>query len=418
MAAHQLGRFRLTAGTGSMNAADRAPLPAALAELLRKASGERTPEQHQNIALHVLANEVERELATLPAPQMVYAITRDFPPVGSFKPAATPRPIHLLTRGDLGTPAALISPAALACIPGLEATLAIADPADESTRRAAFARWLTDERNVLTWRSIVNRVWHYHFGRGLCDSPNDFGKMGATPSHPELLDWLAVWFRDEAKGSLKALHRLILTSATYRQSVHANAAASALDADNRLLWRMTRRRLAAEELRDTLLQSSGQLDLTMGGPSVVQFVHRGKATFMPDGGAPAFLDYESFSPDAPENRRRAIYRFVFRTIPDPLLDALDAPDGSSLTPVRSVSTTALQAFALLNNPFVIRQCEVIAERIAQHGKDDPVRQLFRLLLQREPAADELARFTDYAEKHGLANACHLIVNSNEFLHLD
>ncbi len=418
MAAHQLGRFRLTAATGSLNAADRAPLPAALAELLRKASGERTPEQRQNLALHVLANEVERELATLPAPQMVYAITHDFPPAGSFKPAATPRPIHLLTRGDLGTPAALISPAALACIPGLDATLAITDAGDESARRAAFARWLTDERNVLTWRSIVNRVWHYHFGRGLCDSPNDFGKMGATPSHPELLDWLAVWFRDEAKGSLKALHRLILTSATYRQSVHTNAAASALDADNRLLWRMTRRRLAAEELRDTLLQSSGQLDLTMGGPSVVQFVQRGKATFMPDGGAPAFVDYENFSPDAPENRRRAIYRFVFRTIPDPLMDALDAPDGSSLTPVRSVSTTALQAFALLNNPFVIRQCEVIAERLAQHGKDDPIRQLFRLLLQREPAADERARFTDYAGKHGLANACHLIVNSNEFLHLD
>lgn len=417
MAGHQIGRFRLTVGSDSLNTADRAPLPAVLAEVLRKTSGQRTPEDRQKIALYVLATEVERELATLPPPQLVYAITNDFLAVGSFKPARTPRPIHLLTRGDVGNEAALISPAALACVPGLDATLAIADPSDESARRAALAKWLTDERNVLTWRSIVNRVWHYHFGRGLCDSPNDLGKMGAAPSHPELLDWLAVWFRDEAKGSLKALHRLILTSDTYRQGVHANAAASAIDADNRLLWRMTRRRLTAEELRDTLLKSSGQLDLTMGGPSVVQFVHRDKATFMPDGGAPAFVDYESFAPDAVENRRRAIYRFVFRTIPDPLMDALDAPDGSSLTPVRSVSTTALQAFALLNNPFVIRQCEVIGENVAPRG-GDACRQLFRCLLQREPTADELARFTDYAGKHGLANACHLIVNSNEFLHVE
>ena len=288
-----------------------------------------------------------------------------------------------------------------------------------SARRAALARWLTDDRNALLWRSIVNRVWHYHFGRGLCDTPNDFGKMGGTPSHPELLDWLAVWFRDEAHGSLKALHRLIVTSATYRQAVTHREDAMALDADNRLLWRMNRTRLTAEQVRDSLLQMSGQLDLAMGGPAAVQFVHRGKATFMPDGGAPAFLDYDAFPPDSPENRRRAIYRFVFRTVADPLMDALDAPDGGSLTPVRSQSTTALQAFALLNNAFVIRQCEHIAARME---KDAPanaaIARTFRLLLQRVPNADELTRFTAYAQTHGLANAVHVIINSNEFLHLD
>lgn len=419
MAAHHLGRFRLSLCTGALPADQREPLAAVVADLLRKPEAERTPAERRELSLQVLSAEVERELAALPAPQMVYAATRDFPANGSHKPAPVPRPIHLLTRGDLNKPAELVGPGALACVPGLDATLTIADADEESTRRAALARWLTDDRNALLWRNIVNRVWHYHFGRGLCDTPNDFGKMGGTPSHPELLDWLAVWFRDEAHGSLKALHRLIVTSATYRQSVTHREDAMSVDADNRLLWRMNRPRLTAEQVRDSLLQMSGQLDLTMGGPAAVQFVQRGKATFMPDGGAPAFLDYEAFPPDAPENRRRAIYRFLFRTVADPLMDALDAPDGGALTPVRSQSTTALQAFALLNNAFVIRQCEHIAARVE---KDAPanaaISRTFQRLLQREPQASELTRFTAYAQAHGLANAVHIIINSNEFLHLD
>ena len=175
---------------------------------------------------------------------------------------------------------------------------------------------------------------------------------------------------------------------------------------------MNRTRLTAEQLRDSLLQMSGQLDLTMGGPAAVQFVHRGKATFNPDGGAPAFLDYENFPPDSPDNRRRAIYRFMFRTVADPLMDALDAPDGGAITPVRTQSTTAIQAFALLNNAFVIRQSELIAARAGN------VTQTFRLLLQRGPSRDEAARFTAFAQQHGLPNACHVIINSNEFLYLD
>jgi len=182
---------------------------------------------------------------------------------------------------------------------------------------------------------------------------------------------------------------------------------------------MTRRKLEAEAVNDSVLSVAGKLDLTMGGPAAVQFVHRGKATFRPDGGAPAFLDYETFPPDAPENRRRAIYRFLFRTVADPLMEALDAPDGGALTPVRSQSTTALQAFALLNNAFVIRQCGHIAARVE---KDAPANSIisrtFRLLLQREPYAGELTRFTAYAHEHGLANAVHVIINSNEFLYLD
>ncbi len=414
---HGIGRFRLSASDDVPVAAAARKLPAEIMALLRVPKDERTPAQQHELALAVLKLENQRALAALPAPQLVYAVTRDFPPDGdNFKPSPQPRPIHLLARGELSKPGQLIGPGALACVPGMSPDLAIRNPADESARRAALARWLTDERNALTWRSIVNRVWAHHFGRGLCDTPNDFGKMGGTPSHPELLDWLAVWFRDEARGSLKQLHRLILTSATYRQS--SRDALNARDSDNRLLARMNRQRLTAEQVRDTLLALSCKLDLTMGGPAAVQFIARGDATFM-SGGNPAFLDYERFDPDSPPARRRAIYRFLFRTVPDPFMDALDCPDGGAFTPVRSASTTAVQAFAMLNNAFAIRQCEHIAARVKKEAQAGAaVAHTFRLLLQRQPRPDELARFTTYAQKHGLANAVHVIINSNEFLHPD
>jgi Protein of unknown function (DUF1553) len=192
-----------------------------------------------------------------------------------------------------------------------------------------------------------------------------------------------------------------------------------LDADNRWLWRMNRLRLSAEQVRDSLLHFSGQLDLTMGGPAVVQFLDKGKATFMPDGGAPAWIDYENFPPDASQNRRRSIYRFVFRTLPDPFMDALDAPDGGALVPVRNESTTAPQAFALLNNPFVIRQCEHIASRLEREGSaESVVTRGIRLILQREPTVPERERLGAYARAHGLANAIQLLINGNEFLYLD
>jgi len=396
-----------------------APFPAELTAILRVPVGERTAAQREELARAVLKIENQRSLAALPDPQFVYAVTRDFPPDGeNFKPSPQPRPIHLLSRGELGKPGELVGPGTLACVPDMQRELAIADAGDESARRAALALWLTDERNVLTWRSIVNRVWHYHFGRGLCDTPNDFGKMGGTPSHPELLDWLAVWFRDEAKGSLKSLHRLIVTSATWRQSTLARDGVSG-DGENRLLWRQNRLRLSGEQVRDTLLALGGQLDLTMGGPSAVQFISKGDATFM-SGGNPAFLDYEHFDPDSSAARRRAVYRFLFRTVPDPFMDALDCPDGGATTPVRGVSSTAQQAFAMLNDPFLIRQSEHMAERLTVNGAtpDAQTEAAFQLVFQRGARPEERAPFAAYIERHGLANACQLLLNSNEFLYLD
>jgi hypothetical protein len=414
---HGIGRFRLSASDEVPAAATLAPLSVELVAILRVSAGERTPAQRNELALAVLKAENQIALDALPAPQFVYAVTRDFPPDGeNFKPSAKPRPIHLLARGDLGRPGELVGPGTIGCVPGMPSELAVADADEESARRAALARWLTDEHNVLTWRSIVNRVWSYHFGRGLCDTPNDFGKMGATPSHPELLDWLAIWFRDEARGSLKALHQLIVTSQTWKQTSLANQGAAS-DGDNRLLWRQNRPRLSGEQVRDTLL--GGKLDLTMGGPSAIQFNSRGDATFM-SGGNPAFLDYEHFDPDSPAASRRAIYRFLFRTVPDPFMDALDCPDGGTFTPVRSVSTTAVQAFAMLNDPFAIRQCEHIASRLAAKDTEPETQadSAFQLILLRGTRGQERAKFAAYIQRHGLANACQLLLNSNEFLYLD
>ena len=249
---HQIGRFRLSATVQAVSPTQRAPLPSVLpppiVAILNTPAEQQTLEQRRELAFHILGSEVEQELAALPPPQVVYAATRDFAPSGSFKPSPKPRPIYLLARGDISKPGELIGPGTTACVPNLPGSLTITNSEDESLRRAALALWLIDEHNVLVWRSIVNRVWHYHFGRALCDTPNDFGKMGGVPSHPEMLDWLAIWFRDDAKGSLKALHRLIVTSATYQQSSLAkdqNTAVS-LDSDNRLLWRMNRSRLTGE----------------------------------------------------------------------------------------------------------------------------------------------------------------------------
>src|SRR5439155_22581354 len=161
--------------------------------------------------------QVKKEIEALPKPRVVFTATHEFDSNGSFMPAADPRQVYLLKRGDVKRPGQLMTPGALKCVPGLSNELLIADAAEEGNRRAALAQWITDPRNMLTRRSIVNRVWQYHFGRGIVDTPNDFGHMGSPPTHPELLDWLAYWFLDNGE-SLKKLHRLIVTSATYRQS--------------------------------------------------------------------------------------------------------------------------------------------------------------------------------------------------------
>ena len=275
-----------------------------------------------------------------------------------------------------------------------------------------MARWLTDSQNGLIWRSIANRVWQTHFGRGLVDTPNDFGRMGSPPTHPDLLEWLAATLRDEG-GSIKNLDRRIVTSAVYRQSTRHEAAFAEIDGDNRFLWRMNRTRLDAESIHDALLVISNMLDQTMGGASVKQFIQTPGIHVTPN------VDYASFDADNPANFRRGVYRFLFRTLPDPLMETLDCPDGSQPTPIRGASVTALQALALLHDKFVVRQSEHVAQRIADANAScaDQVAEAYRLILGRQPTTREQQMVTQYVQRNGLANACRFLINSSEFISL-
>ncbi len=409
---HVIGRFRL-ATADTPEAGEVEPLPEEIEADLQIASDRRTSRQQRAVATHYFSQKLERELAALPPSSLVYCGTSKFAADGSFRPSARPRPVYRLVRGEVRNRAEEAQPGALSCIEGVKYHLSPGAATDDGQRRAALARWLTDPRNGLTWRSIANRVWQYHFGRGLVDTPNDFGRMGSPPSHPELLEWLAATLR-EGGGSIKNLDRLIVTSAVHRQSSRYDPAFAEIDVDNRFLWRMNRPRLDAESIHDAVLVISDRLDQRMGGPSAKQFIQTPGIHVTPN------VDYASFDPDNPANYRRGVYRFLFRTLPDPLMETLDCPDGSQATPVRGASVTALQALALLHDKFIVRQSEHIAERIAAgYAKPaDQIAEAYRLILGRQPTAREQQAVGAYVARNGLANACRFLINSSEFIFVD
>ena len=416
---HCIGRPRLSV-TGVQPVARANALPSEVRRVLEIAEAQRTEAQRLLLTRYALKSTLTAELAALPSPLLVYSGSSDFEPDGSHKPSRQPRKVNLLRRGEITKPDEVAQPGTLGCVAGLPARFTDIPADEEGARRIALAHWLTHPDNPLTWRSIVNRVWQQHFGRGLVETPNDFGRMGGAPSHPELLDWLAVWFRDEAHGSLKQLHRLIVTSAAYRRAATAPATpeGAALlaanlrrDAEDRWLWRHQPHRLEAEEVRDAVLQTSGRLDLRMGGPSDRMFDLKPGIHVTPK------VDYTKFALDSDPGRRRSVYRFLFRTLPDPFMDALDCPAGDQLTPVRDSSVTVQQALALWNNAFVALQAEHLAARLAREESQlaDQVRRAFELTLNRSPAEPEQREFAQYARHHGLANLARLLFNSNEFM---
>ncbi|WP_435016301.1 PSD1 and planctomycete cytochrome C domain-containing protein [Tundrisphaera sp. TA3] len=406
---HTIGRFRLSV-TAAPRPARAGSLPGPLAALVAIPAEGRTPEQRRELAAIYRLEDLDRRIAALPPRPMVYAAAPDFVPDASHRPTAAPRPVFVLKRGEIRQPGAAAVPGALACVAGLPARF---DVPGEADRRIALAGWLSDPGNPLTWRSIVNRAWQAHFGRGIVDTPNDFGRMGSPPSHPELLDWLARTFRDGG-GSLKALDRMIVTSAAYRQASAHDAAKAEIDADNRLLWRMNRGRLDADQIRDAILSASGRLDTMMGGPSARHF------TLGPGVHVTPTVDYASYDWDAPGSGRRSVYRFSFRTLPDPFMDLFDAADASQLTPTRNASVTPLQALALLNDPFVIRHCDHFARRLEGMAADPEgrIRAGFALAVGRDPGPDEVREWADYAARHCLASFCRMLLNSSEFLFVD
>jgi mono/diheme cytochrome c family protein len=320
-----------------------------------------------------------------------------------------PPPTHLLRRGDVKSPGEVVTPGALSAIADLNADFGLAADAPQAQRLLKFAEWLADPRNPLPARVMANRVWHFHFGQGLVATPSDFGASGARPTHPELLDWLAAKFI-ESGWSVKSLHRLIVNSATYRQSSEANAAAVKLDADNTLLWRFPPRRLEAEAVRDAMLAVSGQLNLQMGGPSFRPFTTTNfNATF-----------YHLIDKADPEFNRRTVYRMNINSGKEPLLDAFDCPDPSVKTPRRGVTTTPLQALELMNNTFVQRQAGHLAQRALAGANDDlpnAVQAAYRLALSRPATLDEMERALAAAKARSLTSVCWALLNSTEFIYV-
>lgn len=322
-----------------------------------------------------------------------------------------PATVRLLERGNPETPIGPpLAPRALSAVRTIDPDLT-SNPSNDIDPRAALADWLTHSENPLTDRVIVNRIWHWHFGNGIVDTPSDFGRGGSRPSHPELLDWLAAEFRRQG-SSLKSMHRLIVNTAAYRQisRFDASTPGAIQDADNRLLWRQNPRRIEAEAIRDSILFVSGQLNRQRGGPGYEDFEYQ-------EAYAPI---YTYITADEPQLWKRSIYRYLVRTTPDPFMTTLDCPDPANMTPKRLTSTTALQSLALFNNDFVLRQSHYFATRLKHEAKTEAecVRRAFELALSRSPTQDEQAAALDLVERQGLMHLCRVLFNANEFVYVD
>tara|TARA_R110002111_G_scaffold256979_2_gene324596 strand:+ start:76396 stop:79449 length:3054 start_codon:yes stop_codon:yes gene_type:complete len=360
------------------------------------------PERESRQSLREERQRLQSEIERLQAiqPTKVYAALSRNPGVS-----------HLLRRGSVSAPAGVVKPGGLNAIKGVSGDLELAADSPDRDRRIKFANWVTDSQNPLFARVIVNRVWHYHFGQGLVNTPNDFGFNGGRCSHPELLDWLAVQLIRN-RWSLKSLHRLILMSATFQQSSEPNSDALKVDADNQWLWRKSPQRVEAESIRDSILKVSGQLNSEIGGhgyQDVKSYFFKGTQF------------YEPLDPVGKEFNRRSIYRFSARGGRHPLLETFDCPDPSTTTPDRASTTTPLQALSLMNTSFVLRMSDLLAERVTQRAGSESQKQvteLFLLAFQRQPQPPEALMAREFLEQYGLPALCRVILNSNEFLYVN
>jgi len=381
-----------------------------------------------------LADEMKALDKNAPPPPSIASGMTDEGPVA---PA-----VRLLVKGNFAAPAEEVGPGFPSVFRGLLPDFEASPTPATSGRRKALAEWLARPDHPLTARVMVNRLWLNHFGRGIVATPSDFGTQGAEPSHPELLDWLATEFVARGWG-MKAMHRLMVTSATYRQSSTASAATLADDPDNALFSRMFRRRLEGEAVRDALLAASGRLDGRVGGPSVFPDLPPGVET---RGGW-------TRSASAADRNRRSIYVFVRRNLKYPLFDAFDLPDSNTTCPERNVTVNAPQALMLLNSDLVLDQARAFAGRVLATAADrnDPaalVERAYRLALSRAPKPDEVERGVDFlrdqpallsaqaenprsldlpdpmpdgygpAQGAALVDYCHAVFNLNEFVFVD
>ncbi len=319
----------------------------------------------------------------------------------------------LLKRGELSNPGDEIQPGLpIILSPGhAELPIPVQPPAPETTgRRSALAGWVASPDNPLTARVLVNRLWQHHFGRGIVATPSDFGLRGQRPTHPELLDWLATEF--VARGwSIKSMHKLMLTSATFRQATVATPQALSQDPANDLFGRMNRLRLEGEIIRDSLLAVSGRLNSKMGGPGV----------FPPIPGETKLgaKDWK-VSADMADHTRRSVYIFAQRNLRFPFLDAFDLPDSNQSCPQRERSIAAPQALALLNASDVVRAAEALATQLTGEATSikERIAHAYRQVLGRRPTDTEMALSREFLGHSPLSELCRALFNLNEFVYLD
>lgn len=353
-------------------------------------------------------------------------------PRGYYCSEDTPNPpaTHLLLSGRASNPGPVMQPRVPAVLTSLQPVFPA--PGERTTqRRLTLARWVVSPENPLTARVIVNRVWQHHFGTGLVATSSDFGQVGSRPSHPELLDWLSHWFMHDAGWSLKRLHRLILTSETWRQSVARNDAAARHDPENRLLWRYPYRRLDVEAIRDAMLVVAGNVDRRIGGPAVFLPV--------PQAAIEAHTDKQSAWAVSPESEidRRTVYAFVKRTLLVPMLETLDFCDTTQSTERRAVTCVAPQSLTLFNGDFVNRQAAALTDRLTREAGTDPAARIdlaWRLALSRSPTPAESTAMQKFVrdeiesrreespseagrtERDAWRQVCRVLFNLNEFVY--
>jgi hypothetical protein len=264
----------------------------------------------------------------------------------------------------------------------------------------------------LTARVIVNRIWHHHFGRGIVATLDNFGKMGDPPTHPELLDWLAVEFMNRG-WSIKQMHRLIMTSEAYQMaSAFEHSANRDKDPQNQYLWRFRAQRLDAEVVRDSVLAVSGGLNLTIGGPPVFPPLPKELMTEANHG-------IWKSQADGPDVWRRSVYVYRKRGLAFPMFQAFDLPEQNVTSAARYVSTVPTQALTMLNDAFVLRHAQLFADRVKREAGDDPARQIdlaYRIALTRPPSQTELTIALAAARSGSLVDFTHVLLNVNEFVY--
>jgi mono/diheme cytochrome c family protein len=439
-----------------------------LAKLAREAAAkDRTDEQKQLLKDHPSLN-VSRGSAYLYDRKKVDALSKDFDarqnelkskrPAEDFVPCLTEVPgklpqTFIFYRGDVNQPKQSVEPAELSVLSScdceskvqdlkskISAAIPTDDPAiDTSGRRLAYARWLTSGQQPLLPRVLVNRIWLLHFGRGIVATPGDFGQLGARPSHPELLDWLASRFIDDG-WELKRMHRLLMSSTAYRQSSRRTDELDRVDPDNRLLGRMSIRRLEAEAVRDSILAATDRLNFEMLGPPVPVTVDEvGQTIIGLDNRDSAGRPVSKRASLGDDEFRRSVYVQVRRSLPLSMLETFDAPALNPNCELRNRSTVAPQSLLLMNNDFVLAQSQALAQRVIEQCGDNraqQVRQAFRLALCHEPTDAELeaaARLIAQQEREfarqpqdkagppatrALASLCQALFSSNAFLYVD